>query len=29
MSPHAPHFVSPLPPEGASASLEAARPEAK
>jgi hypothetical protein len=28
MSPHAPHFVLSLPPEGASASLEAARREA-
>jgi hypothetical protein len=29
MSPHATHFVTPLPPEGAVASLEAARREAQ
>ena len=29
MSPHAPHYVSPLPPEGAFATLEAARREAR
>lgn len=28
MSPHAPHYVSSLPPEGAEASLGAARREA-